>query len=459
MPDVIVLLPGITGSVLARDGRDVWAVTGGSAWRALTSLGHSITALALTDDPSDVDDLGDGVTAPRVMPDVHLIPGLWTIDGYGAIAAKIQESLEVKPGQNFFEFPYDWRRDNRVAARRLARESHDWLAAWRASSGNDQAKLILVGHSMGGLVSRYFLECLDGWKDTRLLITFGTPYRGSVNALGFLANGMAKKVLGLTVADLSPLLRSFTSVYQLLPIYPCYDPGDGTLARVAESDGIPNVDRAKAADALAFHREIEAAVDAHLRDQAYLDGRYEILPVVGTYQPTNHSGRPRDGGVELLRTIGGQDPDGDSTVPLPSATPIELSNDPREMYVAERHASLQNNDGVLVQMLQRIQRDQRSLGSFKATMNMGLGLDLDDVYLPGEPIAIGVSPEDEGARLTAVVRDAGKGTEVARSTSWTEDGAWRRTELPPLGEGTYRVTVSAIGPTDPVTGVFVAPGP
>jgi pimeloyl-ACP methyl ester carboxylesterase len=459
MPDVIVLLPGITGSVLARGGRDVWAVTGGSAWRALASLGHSITDLALTEDPPDADDLGDGVTAPRVMPDVHLIPGLWTIDGYGAIAARIQETLEVTPGRNFFEFPYDWRRDNRVAARKLARESHDWLEAWRGSSGNAGAKLILVGHSMGGLVSRYFLECLDGWKDTRLLITFGTPYRGSVNALGFLANGMAKKLLGLTVADLSPLLRSFTSVYQLLPIYPCYDPGDGTLARVAESDGIPNVDRAKAAGALAFHREIEAAVDAHLRDQAYLDARYEILPVVGTYQPTNHSGRRRGDGVELLRTIGGQDPDGDSTVPLPSATPLELSDDPREMYAAERHASLQNNDGVLVQMLQRIQRDRRSLGSFKATMNMGLGMDVDDAYLPGEPIAIAVSPEDEGARLTAVVRDAGKGTEVARSATWTEDGAWRRTELPPLGEGTYRVTVSAIGPTDPVTGVFVVPGP
>ena len=86
-------------------------------------------------------------------------------------------------------------------------------------------------------------------------------------------------------------------------------------------------------------------------------------------------------------------------------------------------------------MLQRIQRDQRSLGSFKATMNMGLGLDLDDVYLPGEPIAIGVSPEDEGARLTAVVRDAAKGTEVARITSWTEDGAWPGTELPPSARG------------------------
>jgi pimeloyl-ACP methyl ester carboxylesterase len=39
-------------------------------------------------------------------------------------------------------------------------------------------KLILVGHSMGGLVARYFLECLEGWRDTRRLVTFGTPYRG-----------------------------------------------------------------------------------------------------------------------------------------------------------------------------------------------------------------------------------------------------------------------------------------
>jgi pimeloyl-ACP methyl ester carboxylesterase len=458
VPDVIVLLPGITGSVLARDGKDIWAVTGGSAWRALTSLGRSITDLALTEDPPDVDDLGDGVTAPRVMPDLHLIPGLWTIDGYGKIAARLQETLDLTPGQNYFDFAYDWRRDNRVAARALARATHDWLSAWRASSGNADAKLILVGHSMGGLVCRYFLECLDGWKDTRLLVTFGTPYRGSANALGFLANGMAKKLLGLTVADLSPLLRSFTSVYQLLPIYPCYDGGDGTLARVAEADGVPNVDRARAADALAFHREIEAAVDGHLKDQAYLDAHYEILPIVGTFQPTNHSGVRRGDAVEMLRTIGGTDPDGDSTVPLPSATPLELSEDPREMYANERHGSLQNNDGVLVQLMQRVMRDQRSLGSFKATMNMGLGLDVEDVYLPEEPVSLAVTPEDPGARLTAVVQDAAKGTEVARSTAWTEDGAWRRTEIPPLPEGTYRVTVSAVGPIDPVSDLFVVPG-
>jgi hypothetical protein len=93
---------------------------------------------------------------------------------------------------------------------------------------------------MGGLVARYFLECLDGWKDTRMLITFGTPHRGSLNALDSIANGFAKKVGPLTIVDLTRLLRSLTSVYQLLPICPCIETSTGRI-RVAETqpDTVP----------------------------------------------------------------------------------------------------------------------------------------------------------------------------------------------------------------------------
>ena len=38
-------------------------------------------------------------------------------------------------------------------------------------------------------------------------------------------------------------------------------------------------------------------------------------------------------------------------------------------------------------------------------MNMGLGLDVADVYLPDEPVSLAVTPEDPGARLTAVMQD------------------------------------------------------
>ncbi len=105
MGDVIVLLPGILGSVLARDGKDVWAVNDGAALQAVLSLGNSIKHLALDDDPPDVEDLGDGVTAPRLMPDVHLIPGLWKIDGYGKVETVAGRDVRAREGEELLPVP------------------------------------------------------------------------------------------------------------------------------------------------------------------------------------------------------------------------------------------------------------------------------------------------------------------------------------------------------------------
>lgn len=459
MPDVVVLLPGITGSVLRKDGRDVWAFSAGAISRALFSLGGSIRHLALTEDPPDVDDLGDGVTADRIMPDIHMIPGLWRIDGYGRVASRIRHAFDVEPGRNFFEFPYDWRRDNRVAARKLARESHAWLKDWKERSGNQDARLILVGHSMGGLVSRYFVECLDGWRDTRLLVTFGTPYRGSLNALGFIANGMRKKLGPLTLIDLSGLLRSLTSVYQLLPIYPCYDGGDGTLVRVAETDGIPNMDRDRAAAALAFHREIEAAVAGHEEEDAYRDRRYAIRPVIGTFQPTMQSARLAGDAVELVATYEGTDTDGDGTVPRVSATPIELEGEAGAMFASERHGSLQNADPVLVQLEGVLSGLDIDLGRFRAVPGARLGLDLDDAYPAGEPVPLRVRSDGPLAGpLVAMAVDADTGREAARVPLGAGNEEWIEAETPPLAQGVYRLTVMGGGMVEPVTDVFAVFG-
>ena len=215
--DVVVILPGISGSALAKNGTEVWGTAVDTIARAIATRGDSIRSLALgaPDDPN-IDDLGDGVEATHLIPDVHMIPGLWKIDGYSGLRARLQTALELELNRNLFDFPYDWRRDNRVSGRKLQCLCHSWLQNWRETSGNSDAKLVLVGHSMGGLVARYFLEVLGGWKDTRALITFGTPYRGSLNAVGYLANGYAKSIGPLDI-DLSETLRSFTAVYQLLP--------------------------------------------------------------------------------------------------------------------------------------------------------------------------------------------------------------------------------------------------
>jgi pimeloyl-ACP methyl ester carboxylesterase len=82
----------------------------------------------------------------------------------------IRATFDVEPGSvhddraaNFIEFPYDWRLDNRVTAKRLQEFVEDRLPRWRKRSHNKNAKVILVAHSMGGLVARYYLEVLEGF--------------------------------------------------------------------------------------------------------------------------------------------------------------------------------------------------------------------------------------------------------------------------------------------------------
>jgi Lecithin:cholesterol acyltransferase len=457
MRDVIVVLPGITGSVLRKGGQDFWAPSAQGIFNAIRTLGDNLQALKVSDDQVTADDLGDGVTAGQLIPDVHLIPGFWKIDGYTKLVDTIRERFQVELGRNFFPFPYDWRRDNRVAARRLARESHAWLKTWRESSGNRDAKLILVAHSMGGLVSRYFLECLEGWKVTGKLVTFGTPYRGSLNALNFICNGYTKALGPVKLADLTELLRSFTSMYQLLPVYPCYDPGNGQLVRVAEVSKIPNLDASRAAQALAFHREIDERVIENLKNEQYRLNGYKIHPVIGTFQPTLQSARLVAGRVKLSTTFPGQQLDGDGTVPRPSATPRELSPQDSGLFIAEVHGSLQNSDPALVQLSGLLSGQSLKWESFWGPEALSIALLIDDIYASSEPVVVRARHAPPELKLTFQTTVTNTGTLVKRTLAMKQraDGI-HEARLGQLPAGTYRVTIRS--GTDSVTDVFVVGG-
>jgi hypothetical protein len=447
MRDVVVCIPGITGSVLQKDGKDVWNISGGALLGALTTLGRSIADLKLEQDPPDQDDLGDGITATEVIRDVHLIPGLWKIDGYTKMLRTIEETFDVTRGQNLFEFPYDWRRDNRVAARRLKRQGQEWLTAWRESSGAEDAKLVLVGHSMGGIIARYFLECLEGWRETRMLVTFGTPYRGSLNALDVLVNGKKIKFF-----DLTDVARSFTAIHQLLPTYPCYVDGGAAPAYVDAAD-VPNLDRAKAKAALDFHREIAAAVDDHRKETEYVERGYDLARIVGFKQPTKQSAI-RDGNrIKLRRTLKDRDPGGDGTVPRPSATPLEYADDQGATFSAERHASLQNDDHLLLQLAGVVTGNTIRWSDYREAVPMlDLSLDVDDLFSPADPILVRALPERETTSALFAIAVETETDEVrAKATLAPGDEGWHQAELGPLPEGVYRVTAYGEGLVEPVT--------
>ena len=478
MRDLVVLVPGITGSVLRKDDKDVWAISGASLSGFLKSAGRALEALRLPLDYDPRKPPNDGVQATEVFRDFHGILGLGKIDGYTALDSMIRETFEVVAGTddpdvpaNYFAFPYDWRLSNRLTGERLREFVEPRLHTWRKRASPD-AKVILLAHSMGGLVARHYLECLDGWRDCRALVTFGTPFRGSVAAVDYLANGYKQLFV-----DLTAVLRSMPSVYELLPIYPALKV-EGKYARVHEADGLPHIDRARAAAGRRFHEAIEAAVERHREDVAYLRDGYVIYPVVGTRQPTLQSAT-FDG--RAITVSGDVYPDvvdralrgGDGTVPRASATPIELSKAYRETFFVERHGSLQNNVYVLNDLAERLRQLQAEgtehiRGTWEsrgARARPTISVRVDDAYVRGEePVRVDATLDgaDAATALRARIQRIDAPASIETVPMVEAGGVWS-VHGDHLPEGTYRITVESdllgdVGPT-PVTDVFEILGP
>lgn len=451
--DIVILLPGISGSVLQKNGKVVWGYSGRPLGTTLMTRGRWLREnLLLNGDHPGPAALDDGIVATAAMPDLHLLPGLWKIDGYTRVARTLTDRFALRSQENYFEFPYDWRRDNRSSAERLLRASHDWLKAWR-EQGNPDAQLILVAHSMGGLVARYFLEVLGGWTDTRALITFGTPYRGSLNAIDSIANGVRKGPFGLI--DLSAALRSFTSIYQLLPTYPAYADTSGKLIRVSEAHDIPNLDAAMAADALRFHHEIRDAVALNRKDPRWEEKHYDLYPIAGIGQETSQSALRLKDGVELVNSYAGTDLSGDGTVPRVSAIPLEFEANQVDMYAATKHGSLQNADAVLQHLGGRIEDFYLDLGGFKnaqfAAQEVTVALESEDLVMSDEQIPVSAKPSHPEVSLSASLV-GGPGERVLQTISLeAASGSWQVGAFEPVSEGNYRVVISGSGVMSPAT--------
>jgi hypothetical protein len=206
--------------------------------------------------------------------------------------------------------------------------------------------------------------------------------------------------------------------------------------------------------ALEFHREIREAVDRHREDEEYIHGGYSIQAIVGTFQPTLQSASLEGGKVTLAGHYRGEDQDGDGTVPLVSAIPHEFDRDSPVMYAAERHASLQNFDAVLVQLSGALSGISLDLSGYYA-VNTKLSLDVDDAFAVDEPITVRVRPEVEGIELIAAVTEVDTGRVVYRKELPQSDGGWRKVSFDPLDPGAYRITVRGEFGVDPITDIFV----
>lgn len=411
---LVVVVPGIGGSVLEQSGDALWDAGFGS----LARLGLAAHRLSLAEAPE--------VRPTGLIRSRAVIPGWTVVCGYdrlmaalgrlpGAVVDDGHPDRRV-PDANVVAFPFDFRKSIVDAAERLAA---DVAVRLKVLGGAGEAgRVVVVAHSMGGLVARYWMGPLGGWRVCRALITLGTPHRGAPKALNWVVGGV--RVGGRVWRGATGLFREWPSVAELLPRYPAiWD--EAAQAALYPHELPVGWLRPAAEKAFAVHEDIEAAWE-----QVPPSGP-ELVPRIGWSHVTLDAAFWDGTRLRVVKQMpswlsapGWEADRGDGTVPAVSALPVGLENwavSVSGIRVPERHGRLTFARGMIGEVAARIQDYERrpvpAAGrlAYREAEDRGaaIGLDVDEVYVLGEPIPLqvrlrGVQADVSGVVVVAVLR-------------------------------------------------------
>jgi pSer/pThr/pTyr-binding forkhead associated (FHA) protein len=147
-----------------------------------------------------------------ILNEMVIVPNLISFDQYNLLGDYLVDELGYERGNNFIEFAYDWRQDVRQSARELSR----FIEGWKVD-----APITLIAHSLGTLVSRYYVERLGGKNKIGRLLLIGGPHQGVPKIAANLLSGLDLLPFGLMGKRLTEIIETFPSCYQILPLYPC----------------------------------------------------------------------------------------------------------------------------------------------------------------------------------------------------------------------------------------------
>jgi hypothetical protein len=455
---LVVVVPGIGGSVLEQSGTVLWDAGLGSVAR----LGVAAHRLSLADAPV--------VRPAGLIRSRAVVPGWTVVCGYdrlmaalarlpGAVVDDGHPDRRV-PDANVVAFPYDFRTSIVDAAGRLAAEVTARLAA--VGGSGEPGRVIVVAHSMGGLVARYWMGPLGGWRVCRALVTLGTPHRGAPKALNWLVGGV--RIGGRTWQGATRLFREWPSVAELLPRYPAV--WDATAGAALYPHELP-VDwlRPAARKAFGVHEDIEAAWEQVPRSGP------EFVPRIGWSHTTMDAAwwdgtqlMVRKQAPSWLSAPGWEKDRGDGTVPAISALPVGLENwAVTGIRVRERHSRLPYARAMIAEICARIQDYEGrprpvpgQLAYREAEEHAAaIDLDVDEMYAPGEPVPVRVRLREVGADVRGVAVAAvlrlvsGPGAQGEMGAAepvrlaWDEGGGCFAGEVRPAGAGVYDLAVMA----------------
>lgn len=457
---LVVVVPGIGGSVLARPGNPediVWDAGKGDIADLVVRPGRMSTAESPCLEPI-------GLTRSTKFLCFTVVPGyeglLDQLEAFGKVDRRGDPEHPARD-TDVVVAPYDFRHGIVRAAERL-----DAVVRGRqeeVSEAEQAGRVIVVAHSLGGLVARYWMGMgsQPRWRWCRALITLGTPHRGASKALDWLVNGV--RLCGVRLPGPSELIWDWPAVAQLLPRYQAVR----NLAAPADQADRKWYPHQLPMDRLA--RPAKAAYELHVNierawRQMPRDGP-EMVACMGWSHPTPDACFWDGVSLEVTKEPPGWlDLDdrwkgdfGDGTVPAYSALPPELDNQAHSpIRLVDRHVPMACSERILKLIMKYEERrpPKRVREGIDGERGPAIGLDVEELHAAGQPIPVSATIREVDADLAgqavwARLRPAAEGAaalaagQVHARLDWDSAQGCFHGLLPGQPEGLYQLEVKA----------------
>jgi pSer/pThr/pTyr-binding forkhead associated (FHA) protein len=231
----VVFVPGLMGT-------ELW-IGGERLWPNPKLIITNPEVFLLPGDPR--------IEARGIVNDVVLVPHIIQSRQYSALGDYLVAGLGYTRGKDLLEFGYDWRHDVRLAAQRLAEAIEQWPVS---------PPITIIAHSLGTLVTRYYVERLGGNRVVERVILMGGPHYGTPGGLSAILSGPGILPFGMGAERMRKVLSTFPSAYQILPTYTCATDQNGrTIDILKDESWLPEHQRPLLRAARSFRRELGTA--------------------------------------------------------------------------------------------------------------------------------------------------------------------------------------------------------
>ncbi|MEW5855429.1 MAG: FHA domain-containing protein [Myxococcota bacterium] len=232
----VIVVPGFMGSTLYRGETMVWP--------APKTFLKNPEILKLPEE-KDLEPRG-------LVNEVVVIPGLIKLDAYNRLVEYLVQGLGYQEGKDLFVCAYDWRMDLRHGAGTLGNR----ISEWEELSDKAPGKFIIIAHSAGCLVARYYVERMGGRHHVERLILLGGPHQGTPKPLYTLLGAQSLIPFGMNKQRMKETMGTFLSAYQLLPNYPVVHDQKGPVDLLNDDTWVPEKARLAIKDARNFYEEL-----------------------------------------------------------------------------------------------------------------------------------------------------------------------------------------------------------